>query len=375
MKLLHVYSGNLYGGVEAMLVVLARDRNTYPALEPEFALSFDGRLASELRACGAPVHLLGGVRASRPRTVLRARRALRALLRDLKPDFVMCHSSWSYSLFSPAARRAGYPVGFWLHDAVRGTHWTERWARLRHPDVVIYNSAFTGRTVGTVFPHTHAELVHCPVSPPRAVGALSREAVRKALGTPSNAVVIVQVGRLERWKGHALLLHALGFLGELPGWECWIVGGAQRTSERAYEAQLRTLAVSRGVHARVRFLGEREDVEHVLSAVDVFCQPNAQPEPFGVAIIEALYAGIPVVATDMGGPTEILMDQKCGVLVPPKNPQALADAIRALVIDPDRRRAMGAAGPARARDLCEPAERLTELRSVLAKVLIARDRG
>jgi glycosyltransferase involved in cell wall biosynthesis len=367
MRILHVYSGNLYGGVEAMLAVLARERSACPELEPAFALCFEGRLSRELRTAGVPVHLLGAVRASRPPTILKARRALRALLREVHPDFVMCHSAWSYSMFGATARRAGVPVGFWLHDAVRGTHWTERWARLRRPDIVIYNSAFTGRTVEAVFPDARADLVHCPVSPPPGRGA--RGTVRQEFGVAPETAVIVQVGRLERWKGHALLLHALGFLGDVPGWECWIVGGAQRAAERTYEAQLRTLAVSRGVRTRVRFLGERDDIGQVLAGADIFCQPNAQPEPFGVAIIEALYAGVPVVATDMGGPQEILRGQGCGVLVPARRPDELANALRGLIEHPARRRAMGDAGPARARALCDPATQLRRLHDVLAPLM------
>ncbi|OYV99615.1 MAG: hypothetical protein B7X11_05230, partial [Acidobacteria bacterium 37-65-4] len=258
MKLLHIYSGNLYGGVEAMLVTLACERAAFPTLDAQFALCFDGRLARELRACGMPVHQLGAVRASRPVTIVRARRALRALLAEAKPDFVMCHSAWSYSLFSSTARRAGFPVGFWLHDAVRGSHWTERWARLRQPDVVIYNSAYTGRTVPTVFPRAASAMVYCPVSAAVAPPA-ARAEMRAEFGVAPDTAVIVQVGRVERLKGHAVLLHALGFLGDLQGWECWIVGGAQRASERVYESQMRTLAVSRGVRTRVRFLGERDD--------------------------------------------------------------------------------------------------------------------
>ncbi|MGH7669947.1 MAG: glycosyltransferase [Gemmatimonadaceae bacterium] len=373
MKLLHVYSGNLYGGVESTLVVLARERAAFPDLEPEFALCFDARLARELRDSGTPVHLLGGVRASRPQTVLRARGALRALLKERKPDFVMCHSAWSYSLFAATARRAGYPVGFWLHDAVRGTHWTERWARLRAPNIVLYNSDFTGLAVRRVFPHAHAELLHCPVSPPAV--RTTREAVRREFGVPPETAVIVQVGRLERWKGHALLLHALGFLGDLRGWECWIVGGAQRTAEKSYEAQLKNLVVSRGVRTRVRFLGERDDVGSILAAADVFCQPNAQAEPFGVAIIEALYAGVPVVATDMGGPSEIIGGRGCGILVPPRRPDEFAQALRSLIENPVRRRAMGAAGPARAQALCDPGERLRQLHDVLVPVIAARAGG
>ena len=370
MKLLHVYSGNLYGGVESTLVVLARERATFAELVPEFALCFDARLARELRASGTPVHLLGGVRASRPQTVLRARRALRAVLKEHRPDFVMCHSAWSYSLFGATARRAGYPVGFWLHDAVRGTHWTERWARLRPPDLVIYNSEFTGMTLRRVFPRARAELLHCPVSPP--VVSATREAVRREFGVPPETAVIVQVGRLERWKGHALLLHALGFLGDLPGWECWIVGGAQRASEKTYEAQLKNLVVSRGVRTRVRFLGERDDIGNVLTGADIFCQPNAQPEPFGVAIIEALYAGVPVVATAMGGPTEIITGHGCGILVPPRRPDEFANALRSLIENPTHRQAMGAAGPARARELCDPGARLHQLYDVLSPAIAER---
>ncbi|HEY5219965.1 MAG TPA: glycosyltransferase, partial [Gemmatimonadaceae bacterium] len=123
----------------------------------------------------------------------------------------------------------------------------------------------------------------------------------------------------------------------------------------------------------VRFLGERDDVSRVLSAADIFCQPNAQPEPFGVAIIEALYAGLPVVATDMGGPTEILHGESCGVLVPPKQPDALADALRELIEHPEQRRKLGAAGPTRARTLSDPGARLHQLHAVLTRIVSGRD--
>jgi hypothetical protein len=94
MRVLHINAGNLYGGIETLLVTLARHRGLCPEVEPHFALCFEGRLSKELRACEVPVHLLGGVRISRPWTVWGARSRLRALLARMAYDVVICHGCW-----------------------------------------------------------------------------------------------------------------------------------------------------------------------------------------------------------------------------------------------------------------------------------------
>src|SRR5438128_9338003 len=99
MKVLHVHSGNLYGGVEAMLVTLARHRALCADMEPSFALCFEGRLSRELNAAGVSVYPLGAVRVSRPHSVWRARRRLRQLLREQHVDVMICHSAWSQAIF------------------------------------------------------------------------------------------------------------------------------------------------------------------------------------------------------------------------------------------------------------------------------------
>ena len=76
MRVLHIVSGRLYGGVETALVTMARCRLLCPEIEPEFAVCFDGRLRDELTAAGAPVHMLGEVRVRHPLSILRARRRL-----------------------------------------------------------------------------------------------------------------------------------------------------------------------------------------------------------------------------------------------------------------------------------------------------------
>src|SRR5690242_8131292 len=90
LRVLHVDAGNLYGGVETILVTLARLRHLCPTMEPHFALCHAGRLSRELTEAGVPVYLLGGVRISRPWTVWRARRRLREILRRQRFDMVIC---------------------------------------------------------------------------------------------------------------------------------------------------------------------------------------------------------------------------------------------------------------------------------------------
>src|SRR5690348_10269843 len=105
MRVLHCYSGNLYGGIETLLVTLARRRALIPAMEPEFALCYEGRLSGELHAAGAAVHALDAVRFRRPWTVVRARRRLGRLLDERRPEVVVCHACWPQALFGPVVKR------------------------------------------------------------------------------------------------------------------------------------------------------------------------------------------------------------------------------------------------------------------------------
>ena len=126
-----------------------------------------------------------------------------------------------------------------------------------------------------LYPHTISEVVHYPVSTPVADYSVNdREAVRNEFDTPLDAAVIVQVSRMEEWKGQKLHLEALGRLRDLPSWVCWIIGGAQRPQEARYERELHAAAKRHGIEERVRFAGQRSDVSRILSAADIFCQPN-----------------------------------------------------------------------------------------------------
>ena len=359
----HAHAGNLYGGIETILTTLARTADAAPDVRHRFALCFEGRLADELRAAGAQVDLLGPTRISRPWTVARARRRLRALLADSVPGIAACHSTWSHAIFGRVFRAAGVRSTFWLHGPAGG-HWLDSWARRTRPDLVLCNSRYTAATAPQLFPATRSVVLHYPVAPGPELAPAVRAALRTSLSVPEGTCVLLQVSRMERGKGHAVLLDALAALRDRGDWTCWIVGGAQRRSELAYERALRHRASALGLGSRVRFLGQRADVPQLMEAADVFCHPHTWSEAFGVVFVEAMLHRLPIVGSALGGPLEIV-DPECGILVEPGRPHELAQALAQLLDDPQLRSRLGSRGPARARALCDPAGQQHKLAALL----------
>jgi glycosyltransferase involved in cell wall biosynthesis len=367
MRVLHISAGNLYGGVETLLVTLSRCRHLCPEMEPEFAVCFEERLSQELALEGVRIHMLGNVRVRQPISVWRARRRLEKLLIERDFDAAVCHMVWPQAIFGPVIRSAGIPLVFWLHSATTGRHWLEQWARHTPPDLALCNSDFTKGSLKQVYPDSPAETIYCPVARSGSQGNETRAMVRAELNVVADNVIITQVSRLEEWKGQGLLLEALGRLRSIPNWSCWIVGGAQRSDENLYFGKLKAKTDKLAISDRIHFLGQRSDVERLLSATDIFCQPNTGPEPFGIVFIEALYAGIPVVTTAIGGAMEIV-ERSTGILVTPNNPDDLAAALRELISNSGLREKLGACGPARAAELCDPSRQIQRLDSILRQV-------
>jgi glycosyltransferase involved in cell wall biosynthesis len=351
MRILHVHSGNLFGGVETVLRCFAQAQGAAPHNdEHEFAFNFDGRIAADLRALGSKVYDIGETHASDPFSVWRARKMLNAITRWGRFDATVVHSAWTLGLLGPAAVR---PLVFYQHDVLNGSHWTERLARRAAPDLIIANSAYTSRSTPRVFAGQGAVVVHPPADlSPHRISHAERTAVRTRWGSSESNVALLIAARFEPWKGHRLLIEALARMHANPHWVLWVAGEAQRPHEIRIVDEVRTIALRAGIASRVHLLGHVENIPALMQSSDIYCQPNTEPEPFGLTFIEALHARIPVVTTELGGAAEILTPES-GYLLEP-SPLAVAHALETLIGDPERRRLIGRQSYERALHLCDP---------------------
>jgi glycosyltransferase involved in cell wall biosynthesis len=177
-----------------------------------------------------------------------------------------------------------------------------------------------------------------PASPTWPGTAQERSAARRALGVPEHCRLLVAVGNLYPVKDHATLLRAAA---GLDGVHVAIAGRGEE------EKRLRSLAEQLGLDDRLHLLGLRDDVDRVLAAADLFVHPS-RSEGLPLAILEAMAAGVPIVATRVGGVPRALDEGRCGVLVAPEDANALAHALRSLLQAPSRAAELGRAAHERA---------------------------
>jgi glycosyltransferase involved in cell wall biosynthesis len=173
------------------------------------------------------------------------------------------------------------------------------------------------------------------------------------------------VGRLAPWKGQREFLEAARLVAtEWPEARFLVVGDVAFDGP-SYRDALRRLVRRLGLEDRVIFTGWRRDVPVVLAAADVLVHSSVLPEPFGLVIVEAMAMERPVVASRLGGPGEIVRDGHEGVLVDPRHPEEIAEALLRLAADPALRTCMGRTGRVRALG-CFGAERFVqEMEAVL----------
>jgi glycosyltransferase involved in cell wall biosynthesis len=332
-----VIGGDVAGGqlVALRLALAAREAGH----EVAFVSPTDGPFLDRVRAAGLAAHLvpLGG--ALDLRSTLRLARALRSL----RADLVHTHGHFAVNVHGRlAGRLAGARV-------------------LAHMHIANVFRAGRGRSVQVALDNGTARLCFALVAVSEATAVALREQ-----GYPAGRLVVIpngvegaepaapvelaprpailEVARLAEVKGQHVLLEAVAQLDAH-----LVLAGRDLEAGGAYERQLRARADELGIAGRVVFAGPRDDVPGLLAGADVFCLPSFE-EGLPLTVLEAMAQARPVVATAVGGTPEAVVDGETGLLVPPGDAGALAEALRSLLEEPERARRLGEAGRDRVRE-------------------------
>jgi glycosyltransferase involved in cell wall biosynthesis len=192
-------------------------------------------------------------------------------------------------------------------------------------------------------------VIHNGIDPERFRPLLDSGQVRRKFNLPADAPLVVVVGQLTPWKGHDVLLNAWGELRKRPSQAMLlIVGSALWSDDAKWEDRLKSLADELELDGSVRFLWRQSDVASIVGAASILVVPSLA-EPFGRVALEAMALSKPVVGTNAGGLPEVVADGVTGLLVPPADAKALADAMERLLTDAQLAEQLGRAGAARVR--------------------------
>jgi glycosyltransferase involved in cell wall biosynthesis len=268
---------------------------------------------------------------------------LRKELTTLRPDLVHLHTGRATWLGGLAARWAEIPsITTRRMDRDVKRNWRTRlvYGQLVERAVAISPAVEACMHNGGV-PREKTSTIHSAVDPEALAPKSSRADVRRALGADGAELVFLAAASLVPRKGLDVLVDALALLqgrGLTP--RVWIAGDGP--ARAALEERTR----SAGLDGRVTFLGARSDVPDLIAAADVFVHP-AHREGLGIAALEAMALARPVVASRVGGLAESVVDGRTGLLVPPGDARALAEALERVSKDDALRSALGSAGPSR----------------------------
>lgn len=347
MRLLCVEHKTVWGGGQVALTnVLGEWRRTGAPIQPVVACPPGAELVSHTRALEIETveFSLGAIEKNKnvlwnvAQRIVPSTRLLDTLRRS-HTEIVLANGAFSFLASVFAAKLARVPIIWWEHNTTLPNDAMVRrmigWAN----HIVVVSEAIRGQFLALA-PDAHAKIsvIYNGVDTERfRANRGSRIAYRKMLGVDETTRVVGTVSRLSPEKGIAYFVDAANQLArEFPNAKFLVVGDGP---ERATLEQ-------RATSGAIRFLGMREDVSELLNAMDIFVLPSLA-EAFGIAAIEAMACGLPVVATRVGGLREIVLDDETGLLVLPRHAGALAAAVARLIDDPIKCSAFGERGRAR----------------------------
>lgn len=380
-------SGDIGGAERALLLLIENlDRTRFT---PSVVCFGRGRFVDALQELGLPATVIPlgaaeklsrtemgglGAKCAGFADLAGALARLTAHLRVAAPDVIHTNNIKTHLIGGVAGRILRRPVIWHMRDLV--AEGRQRVLFQRAAKLLPQRILAVSQTVQEQFHGAGADdrvhTVHDAVDPARYLPARSAAEVRASLNVPPDAVVLAMVAHYAQWKGHLVFLETLARLVDdgLPVMGM-VVGGSiyANLAERDYEASVHARATELGLDGRVIFTGFQNCVPDFLNAADILVHSPIRPEPFGLAIIEAMLLGKPVIAAAAGGMLETVEAGTTGLLVPPGEVAGFVEAARSLVTDPLRREAMGAAGRARVHQFFTPGVHYARIETIYRELL------
>jgi glycosyltransferase involved in cell wall biosynthesis len=343
VKVLQLISSSHFYGAEKMVVELSS------ALQQEgddaviASLSADGVSAGLIRQRAAARHVRTREVRCRGRFDHRAVAALRRFIVEGRADVIHCHGYKADIYARMASARLNLPLVATCHNwlgesiAMKSYRWFDRMVLRSFDQVVAVSETLRCQLERNGIEASRLKLIPNGIRP-AGVPAFSedeRQRLRQELGIAPGETALGAVGRLSPEKGQIHLIAAFTKVRAAYPRVRLLFAGDGELADR-----LRIAALEKGVGSQVTFLGSRDDIERVLAALEIFVLPSLT-EGMPMALLEAMAAGLPVVATPVGEVPNIITDGVNGLLVPPADEDRLAGALIRLLGDPGYGRRLG----------------------------------
>ncbi|HGE70318.1 TPA: glycosyltransferase family 1 protein [Candidatus Poribacteria bacterium] len=355
IKVLHVITRMIKGGAQddTLLTVVKLNKSRYqvslatgPSIGPE------GEIESKARQMGVDLTVIPEL--VREISPIKDAIALYKLYRYIKKggyDIVHTHSSKAGILGRVAAKLADVKIiihtphshvfyGYYGRFVTQIFVWIERFAAYFTDRIISLTPLETKEHLefGVGKPSQFTVVYSGVELKPFLNVKINKEQKRQEFGLNDSDKVCIFVARLVPVKGHQYLISAMPYvINDIPSAKLVLVGDGELRSE------LENQALRLGIKEKVIFTGLRDDIPELLAMSDLFVLSSIN-EGMGKVLVEAMAVGLPVVATNVGGVSAVVVDGETGILVPPKDPKALSDAIIQLLSDTDISNRMGEAG-------------------------------
>jgi glycosyltransferase involved in cell wall biosynthesis len=337
IKVCHLISGDLWAGAEVQAFLTIKALANMPQLEIMAIVLNEGKLASQLRQAGVETYVIEESKSAFT-TILRH---IIILLKDKGFDIVHSHRYKENILAALVKKKCGVKrlvqTVHGLQEDLKGfrsikSHLymrLDRYFARRFFDKIIVVSSDIRSRLRRFYNPDRIEIIYNAVDISQLRPTKDKTALRNEFDIKTNEFVIGTAGRMVPVKGYDVLLKAVGILSRSKTNVRFILAG-----EGPLKEKLERQVADYGVKDRVTFVGFRDDMPDFLNCLDLFIM-SSHHEGIPMVLLEAMALRKPIVATAVGGITEVVESDMSALLVDPGNPRSLADACGRLIDDPD----------------------------------------